>query len=130
MHEQPDRPRGRRPGTRIVEEVDHGTRQIDGVDVAIVETIWNGGGRSFDVYIDGAGDVLLTEDESLDAMPSDDQIACLLDAHGIRPEPLWTCPGCGHQIAESQADLITDHVLIHCDKVDGSGAPVRPDGAA
>src|SRR5439155_2247629 len=35
MHEQPDRPRGRRPGTRILEEVDHGTRQVNGVEVTL-----------------------------------------------------------------------------------------------
>jgi hypothetical protein len=39
------------------------------------------------------------------------------------PEKLWTCPGCGCQIAESDNDMILDHVR-DCNKVDGGGQRV------
>lgn len=84
----PDEHRGRRPvGTRIVDEVDHGRRVVDGVPVRVTEIVWNGGGRSFDVCTDDGRQVLLTEDESLDALPDDEEIAVLLAADGVRPEP-------------------------------------------
>lgn len=70
----------RRPGTRIVDTIDHGERQINGMRVYITESVWNGGGRSFDVYldVDGDGDGECLTEESLDTLPTDEQIAALL----------------------------------------------------
>lgn len=77
-----DAPGTRRPGTRITDTIEHGTRQAGEVTVHITETVWNGGGRSFDVYRDSDGKCL-TEDASLDAMPDAAQLAALV-------------PGCPH----------------------------------
>lgn len=33
---------------------------------------------------------------------------------------VWTCPGCGRRISESDADMIVDHVR-DCEEVDGAG---------
>jgi hypothetical protein len=41
----------RRPGTRVIEEIDHGTRTVNGTPVQITELVWNGhAGSSFEVY--------------------------------------------------------------------------------
>jgi hypothetical protein len=67
----------RRPGTRILEETSRGLVTVDGVEVEIYELLWNGGGRSYDVYRTDTG-ACLTEDESLDEMPGHGQLATLL----------------------------------------------------
>jgi hypothetical protein len=85
--------------------VEHGIRTVGLIDVTVTELVWRGGGRSFEVYTLGGID--LTENGCFDTMPTDAQIVALLG-------PLWTC-GCGRQIAESDADMIVDHVAL-CDR--------------
>lgn len=56
-------------------EIDREPITVDNVEYTVTEIVWNDGGRSFDVYIDGE---LLTEDESLDHYPTADDIERLL----------------------------------------------------
>ena len=107
---------------KIIREIDRGTRVVAGVDVRITELVWDNGGRSFDVHRTD-NDAPLTEDESFDEPPTDQQITVRLE-HQEPIEP-WVCPGCCAQLDASQADLIVDHVLIFCDLVDGTGNPRR-----
>lgn len=104
--------------SRIVREIDRGTRTVDGVQVYITEVVWADEARSFEVHRTDGND--LTEDGCFDAWPSDAQITALLRTE----RDLWSCPGCGTSIDASQADLIVDHVR-DCDLVDGAGQPVR-----
>jgi len=86
--------------TRIISEVDRGTRTVDGTDVQITELVWSDDGRSFEAFrvADGFD---LTEDECFDVMPSDDAIATRL-SHAPRVQ---TVAG-GHVI-----DLDADEML-------------------
>jgi hypothetical protein len=105
---------------KTIREIDHGVRRVAGVDVRVTELIWDDGGRSFAVHrVDTDDD--LTADECFDQMPTDEQISTLLQ----QQPGVWTCPGCGAQFDDTQADLIVDHVQIFCDRVDGAGNPVR-----
>jgi hypothetical protein len=106
---------------KIIREIDRGTRVVAGVDVRITELVWDDGARSVDVHrVDT--DELLTEDESFDQMPTDEQIAVLLEQQQELIE-WWTCRGCGARFDASQGDLIAEHVLLFCDLVDGAGNP-------
>jgi hypothetical protein len=64
------------PGTRVVSETET-SRVVDGKTYRIVRLAWNDtSGLSFDVY-DESGECL-TDDESFDFSPTDDQIRDLL----------------------------------------------------
>jgi hypothetical protein len=65
----------RRPGTKVIDIVEHGTRVVDGVQVSICEQVWNGGGRSFSVFLADDLDVDFTEDGCFDTQPTAEQIA-------------------------------------------------------
>ena len=105
---------------RIIDEVAHGTRTVNGVEVAVRELVWNDLGRSFEVHRVDTGDDL-TEDGCFDTMPTDEQIGNLL-AH--RQPDWWSCRGCGARFdARTDADLIVDHVH-GCALVDGAGNPI------
>jgi len=70
----------RRPGTKIIEEISYESVHVgDNVHVRVVELVWNGGGRSFDVYR-VIEDELLTTEESFDAMPTVEQLRELAGA--------------------------------------------------
>ncbi len=70
----------RGPGTRVIEEIDHGTRTVNDVEVRILEEVWNGGaGSSFEVYRVNTA-ACLTMDEAFDDVPDDDTIADLIEA--------------------------------------------------
>lgn len=70
----------REPGTRVIDEIDHGTRTVAGVEVKITELVWNGtDGRSFEVERVSDGECL-TMDEAFDDMPGDDAIKYLITA--------------------------------------------------
>ncbi len=58
----------------IITEIEHHTRVVAGVPVAIRELVWDDLGRSFEVHRVDTGEDL-TEDECFDTMPTDDQIA-------------------------------------------------------
>ena len=69
---------------KIIREVDRGTRVVADVEFGITELIWDDGARSFDVYrVDT--EELLTETESFDAEPTDEQIRALLEQSRIEP---------------------------------------------
>jgi len=106
--------------SRIIRDVDRGTRVVADVEIRITERLWDDGGRSIEVHRVDTGDDL-TEDECFDEMPSDEQIQALLDR---RQPQWWTCRGCATRIDDSQADQVVDHVR-DCDLVDGAGNPVR-----
>jgi hypothetical protein len=63
----------------VVNEINHGEREVDGVTYTIKELVWTDGGRSFEVW---KGDVDLTFNESFDAFPTDMDIRKL-----VRNEP-------------------------------------------
>lgn len=68
------------PGTRVIEEIDHGTRTVAGTAVKITELVWNDtDGRSFEVERVSDGETL-TMDEAFDDMPDDDAIEFLITA--------------------------------------------------
>ena len=83
---------GRAPGTRIVDTVGHAPRVVSRQVVWVVEQVWNGGARSFEVHA-GAGEteVDLTVDGAFDEMPTDEDIAGLLAA----TDSCGTCGGSG-----------------------------------
>src|SRR2546421_10759062 len=61
-------------------EIDRGRRLVAGGPVRITELLWPDGGQSYEVHrVDTDTD--LTEHECFDAMPTDEQIAILLDQH-------------------------------------------------
>jgi hypothetical protein len=105
--------------SRIIREIDRGTRTVDGVEVQITELVWQDEARSFEVHRTDTG-ADLTADGCFDTWPTDAQIADLLRS----ADDLWSCPGCGATIDASQPDLVTDHVR-DCDRVDGAGQPIR-----
>jgi hypothetical protein len=100
--------------SRVVRDIDRGTRTIDGIDLHLTELVWDDGGRSFEVRRTDT-DTDLTEDGCLDTWPTDEQLANLLHDH----TGAWSCPGCSATIDGGRADLITDHVR-DCD----AGQPV------
>jgi hypothetical protein len=108
--------------SRIIREIDRGTRTVDGVHITITELVWDDEGRSFEVHRTDTG-ADLTEDGCFDTWPTDAQITDLLRT----AQHLWSCPGCGTSIDAGQADLVTDHVR-DCDRVDGAGRPVHRSG--
>jgi hypothetical protein len=59
----------------VVNEINHGTREVDGVTVKIKELVWTDGGRSFEVW---KGQDDLTIGECFDAFPTDMEIRKLL----------------------------------------------------
>jgi hypothetical protein len=104
--------------SKIIGEVDHGTRVVAGVQVRVTELVWSHGGTSFEVHeVDTGTD--LTEAECFDHMPTDEQIAALLPA----PAGWFACRGCGAVFSDDQGDLYVDHVR-DCDRVDGAGNPL------
>ncbi|ROO52763.1 hypothetical protein EDC02_7704 [Micromonospora sp. Llam0] len=105
--------------SRIVREIDRGTRTVDGVQAQITEVVWADEGRNFEVHRTDIGDDL-TENGCFDTLPTDAQITALLRAG----RNLWSCPGCGTSIDASHSDLIVDHVR-DCDLVNGAGQPLR-----
>jgi hypothetical protein len=108
--------------SRIIRQIDRGTRSVDGVQVQIIELVWQDEGRSFEVHRTDTG-ADLTEDGCLDLWPTDAQIGDLLRS----ADELWSCPGCGITIDASLADLVADHVR-DCDRVDGAAQPARRSG--
>jgi hypothetical protein len=104
----------------IINDVEHGTRTVAGIDVAVRELVWDDLGRSFEVHRVDTGEDL-TEDGCFDTMPTDEQIATLLD---LRRPDWWIGRGCGTRIdARIGPNLIVDHVR-DCDLVDGAGNPI------
>lgn len=61
----------------IIDEVEHGTRTVNGVEASVRELVWNDLGRSFEVHRVDTGEDL-TEDGCFDTVPTDEQIADLL----------------------------------------------------
>lgn len=61
-------------------EIFHPEQIVNGTQIQVVELVWKDGGQSFDVYKtkDLGLMVLLTDDESFDNYPTDEQIANLL----------------------------------------------------
>lgn len=106
----------------IIDEVEHGTRTVAGIEVSIRELVWddsgNDSGRSFEVHRVDTGEDL-TEDGCFDTLSTDEQIADLLAQR--RPD-WWICQGCGTRI-DASPDLIVDHVQ-GCGLVDGAGNPI------
>lgn len=110
----------------------------------ILRTEWADNGLSFDVY-DDATNLCLTP-TAFDEWPDVDELEDMadqliddldtdtLDPYYLHPEdramladvltgmrgPCWSCPGCGWSYAETDADMITEHV----DSCDGAGAPL------
>ena len=85
-----------RPGTVMIDEIDHPPFDVDGEQYFVRELVWNGiSGRSFEV-VRLSGDVVLT-DESFDFSPAGAQIAAVLEGHGIDAE-LETCKMCRKEI--------------------------------
>lgn len=88
---------------RIIREIDRGTRSINSTEITLTELVWDNGGRSFDVHLtDGT---MLTELESFDTMPGDEQLLDLLAKH----RSLWHCPSCYTTIAVDAHDLVAEH---------------------
>jgi hypothetical protein len=86
---------------KIIGEVEHGERTVNGRTVAIREIIWKDGGRSFEVW---EGDEELTESTgSFDEMPTDEALARFVP-------PWWFCPLCGARYSEGDEDCILDHL--------------------
>jgi hypothetical protein len=105
--------------SKIVNRLDHGTRVIADVQVAITQLVWSDAGVSFEVHpVDTGAD--LTENGCFDQMPTDDQITDLLDP----PSDRLACQGCGAVFSEDEGELYVDHVR-DCDLVDGAGNPRR-----
>lgn len=80
----------------------------------------------------GAGAIKNTIDELIRILEDDDWgTSSFFDPTEVRAfvdsldRPQWTCKGCGHRIATSDADMVTDHVR-DCDAVDGAGNPTLP----
>ncbi len=51
-------------------------RRFGEEDVEVMRTVWRDGSTSYDVHVDGG---CITMDESLDDMPTDEQIDRMLD---------------------------------------------------
>lgn len=65
---------------RIIRTIEHATRTVAGVDVAVTELVWDDEGRSFEVHrLDDGTD--LTEAACFDGHPSDAEITALLSSH-------------------------------------------------
>ncbi len=80
-------------------EIDRGRRLVAGVPVRITELLWPDGGQSFEVHrVDTDTDTDLTGHECFDAMPTDEQIAILLDQHTTPP----AAGRPGHQVRTPQ----------------------------
>ncbi|WP_091454763.1 hypothetical protein [Actinokineospora iranica] len=77
----------------MVREIDHDSFEIDDVTYVIRELVWNGiDGRSYDLHR-VADDVVLTEDKSFNAYPTNAQVAEVLTRHGVDVE-LEVCVFC------------------------------------
>ena len=87
-----------------VRSVPRGARVVDGVPLQITELTWADHGRCFEVRRLDTGEDL-TADGRFDELPSDDELADLLDdARG-----LWRCV-CGQRVNATDTALIDDHV--------------------
>lgn len=70
---------------KIIDEALHDRENVDGIAIVIQEQTWRSGGKSFDVWevdIDGEWGECLTEAESFDMMPTDDEIRTVLPEKG------------------------------------------------
>lgn len=114
------------PGTKIVDEIDRGTRTVSGVAVRITENVWNGGaGSTWSVHrvADGYD---LTRDGDLGEEPGDWDLMDLVDASQDECEHLaeqignatdtcacgrkmFPCPFC--RVVRTDNDLILDHIV-------------------
>lgn len=66
---------GLRPGCRVVSELRHEDgRFVRGRPIYVAELRWNGGLVSYDVH-DAGTDACMTEDESFDHYPTDEDLA-------------------------------------------------------
>ncbi len=82
-----------RPGTVVVGEYDHEPFAVDGQPYLIRELKWNRiEGRSYEL-VRVADDAVLTEDGSFDQYPTSEQIAEVLNGHGVDAE-LVSCTFC------------------------------------
>lgn len=64
--------------TKVKTEIEHEPQTVGGVDVYVIELVWDDGGRSFDVYRAKDG-MCLTGSGSFDAMPTTEQIQEVLE---------------------------------------------------
>jgi hypothetical protein len=91
-------PHERRLGTRIIDVIDHDEQMVNDIQVTVRELVWNGGGRSFEVWRTCDG-VDLTADGCLDEMPTGEQIAaltlCAHDNRRVDDRSQFHCDDCG-----------------------------------
>jgi hypothetical protein len=118
------RPDARRPGTRVLDEIEYEPVEVAGYAVYVSETIWNGGGRCFDVYrvLDGA---CLTKDESEDTYPSTERIAALITARGQSD-----CDECGNTVPDDGnmfSAFHADSCSLHPANLAPGPGPGRPE---
>jgi hypothetical protein len=69
-------------GDRPVQEIDLGTRTVDGRELRIELTVWPGGGLSYHAY-DDAVDQCLTEYDAFDTDPDDEQLRTVMSHHEV-----------------------------------------------
>ncbi len=85
---------------KVILERDHGVRTVNGTEVRISELVWRSGGSSWQVHRVW-DDVDLTEAESFDSEPTDDDIAALLCPHEnqvITDRSQFRCADCGEEL--------------------------------
>ncbi|NUU26414.1 MAG: hypothetical protein HOV68_33660 [Streptomycetaceae bacterium] len=91
-----------RPGTVVVREIDHDPFPVDAEEYVVRELVWNGiDGRSFEL-VRRRDDEVLTRDASVDAYPTQEQIAAVLEDHGVAVD-LEVCKVCRNAILRSTA---------------------------
>jgi hypothetical protein len=86
-----------RPGSIVIREIGHAPFTVLGEQYAVLELVWNGDvGRSFDL-VRVSDSTVLTEDESFDSYPTDEQIADTLAEHDIDAE-VASCMFCRQNV--------------------------------
>ncbi|MFJ9381847.1 hypothetical protein [Streptomyces sp. NPDC101455] len=82
-----------RPGSVVTNTINHPLFDVNGEQYFVQELHWNGiSGRSYDL-VRHRDDAVMTEDESFDDYPTEEQIAAVLEDHGIDAE-METCKMC------------------------------------
>lgn len=96
--------------TNITKEIPH-KRQVDGVDVHVVQNIWNDGAVSYSVFLTDGDDIgELLSDEDFGHFPADWEIRPLLPNQNVLD--MWRCTRCGNtdhfQVTATTTASLTD----------------------
>ncbi|ATM24545.1 hypothetical protein SMD44_p10046 (plasmid) [Streptomyces alboflavus] len=90
-----------RPGSVVIEQINHAPFEVAGERYFVQELVWNGiSGRSYELV--NSHEEILTEDESFDDHPTDAQIATVLEGLGIDCG-METCKFCREAVLPARA---------------------------